>query len=80
MATAQLRSRAGNHSATALPAAGQFADSPKPNKNRKKQRLRRPITSDVSMATTEYQATVNVRPRRVPTRSIKRPVNTCPSA
>src|SRR6185436_3656017 len=77
-ATAQPRSRFGNHSETALVAAGQFADSPAPSKKRKTAKLRRPTASDVSIAAIEYQMTVIVSPRRVPTRSMKRPETVWP--
>src|SRR2546427_13165094 len=72
-ATAKARSRLGNHSDTALVAAGQFADSPTPSRNRNAQKLRRPPAREVNMATAEYQSTENVSPRRVPTWSISRP-------
>src|SRR6185503_5194579 len=49
-ATAQPRSRFGNHSETALVAAGQFADSPAPSRKRKAAKLRKPIASEVSIA------------------------------
>src|SRR6476661_11209355 len=77
-ATAQPRSFFGNHSATALVAAGQFADSPAPRRKRKNAKLRKPPASDVSIAAIEYQMTVMVRPLRVPMRSIKRPERVCP--
>src|SRR6185503_1057199 len=72
-ATAQPRSRLGNHSETALVAPGQLADSPAPNRKRKKAKLRSPTANDVSIAATEYQMTVIVNPLRVPMRSMKRP-------
>src|ERR1041385_6048891 len=72
-ATAQPRSLFGNHSATALVAAGQFADLPAPRRKRKNAKLRRPPARAVSIAAIEYQMTVIVRPFRVPIRSIKRP-------
>src|SRR5215470_4933068 len=78
-ATAQPRSFFGNHSATALVAAGQLADSPAPSKKRKNAKLRKPPANDVSMAAIEYQMTVIVRPLRVPMRSIKRPARVCPT-
>src|SRR5678816_2217714 len=65
-ATAQPRSFLGNHSATALVAAGQLADSPAPSRNRKAKKLRSPTASDVNIAASEYQITVIVKPRRVP--------------
>src|SRR4030095_14557353 len=77
-ATAQPRSRFGNHSETAFVAAGQFADSPAPSKKRKKAKLRIPTDSEVSIAAIEYQITVIVRPFRVPKRSIRRPATVCP--
>ena len=78
-ATAQPRSRLGNHSATALVAAGQLADSPAPSKKRKPAKLRNPVASEVNMAATEYQITASVNPRRVPTRSSQRPLMVWPS-
>ena len=78
-AVANPRSLFGNHSDTALVAAGQFADSPAPSRNRKKAKLCKPRASGVSIDTTEYAATVRVIPRRVPTRSIRRPQTVCPS-
>src|SRR5579863_364015 len=72
-AVASARSRFGNHSETALVAAGQFADSPAPRKNRNPAKLKKPLASDVSIDTIEYQITVSVRPRRVPIRSMRRP-------
>src|SRR5271154_5127657 len=77
-AVASARSRFGNHSATALVAAGQFADSPAPRKNRNVAKLTKPLARDVSMETIEYQITVRVRPRRVPMRSMRRPNTVCP--
>ena len=52
-AVANPRSLFGNHSDTALVAAGQFADSPAPSKNRKKEKLYRPRASGVSIDTSE---------------------------
>ena len=52
-ATAHPLSRLGNHSETALVAPGQFPDSPAPSRNRKKQKERRPLASDVSIAAVE---------------------------
>src|SRR5947207_15964248 len=66
-ATAQPRSRFGNHSETALVAAGQFADSPAPSRKRKKAKLFSPTAKEVSIAAIEYQITVTVSPLRVPT-------------
>src|SRR5207253_551445 len=77
-ATAQPRSRFGNHSDTAFVAAGQLADSPAPNRKRKTAKLRKPTASEVSMAAIEYQATVTVSPLRVPTRSMIRPETVWP--
>src|SRR3954464_13463261 len=65
-ATAQPRSRLGNHSETAFVAAGQLADSPAPSRQRKKLKLYRPTANEVSMEATEYQMTVIVKPLRVP--------------
>src|SRR5579863_4345386 len=77
-AVASARSRLGNHSETALVAAGQFADSPAPRKNRKPAKLKKPLANDVSIEMIEYQITVRVRPRRVPMRSMSRPNTLCP--
>ena len=59
-------------------AAGQLADSPAPSRKRKKAKLRSPPASEVSIAAIEYQMTVTVSPRRVPTRSMMRPETVCP--
>src|SRR6185503_17093550 len=77
-ATAQPRSRFGNHSDTAFVAAGQLADSPARSRKRKKAKLRRPPAKEVNIAAIEYQITVIVKPVRVPTRSINRPEIVCP--
>ena len=55
-ATAQPRSRRGNHSETAFVAPGQLAASPAPSRKRKPQKLRSPVASDVSTATLEYHS------------------------
>ena len=52
-AVASPRSLFGNHSETALVAAGQFADSPAPSRNRKNAKLYSPRASGVSMETRE---------------------------
>src|SRR5579859_4622907 len=52
-ATARPLSVRGNHSATALVAPGQLADSPAPNRKRKPHRLRKPAAVDVSIAERE---------------------------
>src|SRR4051794_3805696 len=77
-AVASPRSRFGNHSETALVAAGQLADSPAPRRRRKKAKLRKPLAIAVHMEMIEYPKTVKVRPLRVPTRSITRPKTVCP--
>src|SRR4030095_10415538 len=77
-ATAQPRSRFGNHSETAFVAAGQLADSPAPRRKRKKAKLRNPTAKEVNIAAIEYQMTVIVNPLRVPTRSMNRPETVCP--
>ena len=78
-AVANPRSRLGNHSETAFVAAGQFADSPAPSKKRNPAKLRKPVASEVSIETTEYQTTATVNPRRVPTRSTNRPHRAMPN-
>jgi hypothetical protein len=52
-AVAKARSRLGNHSETALVAAGQLADSPAPSKKRNPAKLKKLLASDVSIDTTE---------------------------
>jgi hypothetical protein len=52
-ATAHPLSRRGNHSATALVAPGQFADSPRPSRNLRPMKLRSPFPSDPNIADTE---------------------------
>ena len=79
-ATARPRSLFGNHSETALVAPGQLAASPLPNRNRKKAKLRSPTANDVNMAATEYQITLNCKPRRVPNLSSSRPATDCITA
>ena len=79
-ATAQPRSRRGNHSDTALVAAGQLAASPAPSRKRKAQKLFRPTAAEVAMAASEYQVTASDRPLRVPRRSITRPDTACSTA
>jgi hypothetical protein len=78
-ATAQPRSRRGNHSATAFVAPGQFAASPAPSRKRNAQKLRSPVAKEVAMAASEYQSTPIDKPVRVPTRSSQRPVTACPT-
>src|SRR3954452_4344647 len=78
-AVASARSFLGNHSETALVAAGQFADSPSPSRNRNDRKLVRPCAAEVTIETIEYQRTVRVSPRLVPMRSKSRPKATCPN-
>jgi hypothetical protein len=52
-ATAQARSRSGNHSEVALVAPGQLADSPSPSAKRKQRKPQMPLASEVSIATVE---------------------------
>src|SRR6266571_7983334 len=78
-AAASPRSRLGNHSDTALLAPGQLADSPAPSRKRNRAKLVRLLASEVMMETIEYQVTLMVSPRRVPTRSISRPQTVWPS-
>src|SRR5260370_42694297 len=79
-AAASPRSRSGNHSETALQAPGQLADSPAPSRKRNRAKLEMPLASEVKRETIEYQVTLMVSPRRVPTRSISRPHTPCPIA
>src|ERR1700693_5780892 len=77
-AVAKPLARLENHSQAPLSAPGQYADSPAPSKTRKNAKLLSPLASEVSSETAEYQATLIVSPRRVPTRSIHRPQTVCP--
>src|SRR6266481_5323302 len=77
-AAASARSRFGNHSETALLAPGQLADSPAPSKKRNTAKLEMLPANEVKSETSEYHVTLIVRPRLVPTRSIKRPHTVCP--
>src|ERR1700682_31618 len=77
-AVASPRSRFGNHSETALLAPGQLADSPAPSRKRNRAKVEKPFANEVKSETVEYQATLMVRPRLVPTRSIIRPHNVWP--
>src|SRR3954451_11817572 len=79
-AVASPRSCLGNHSDTALVAAGQFPDSPAPRRNRKNPKLRRLLARGVRTEMIEYHATVRLSPRRVPILSINRPNAVCPIA
>src|SRR5688500_2994024 len=67
-ATAHPRSRRGNHSLTALVAAGQFAASPAPSRKRRPTKLAKPDAPAVSIAIVEYQSTARDKPLRVPKR------------
>src|SRR6476469_2210883 len=80
IAVASARSCLGNHSETALVAAGQLADSPAPSKKRNRPKLYRPPARGVSTETSEYHATAKVKPRRVPILSISRPNTVWPIA
>src|SRR4051794_7877903 len=78
-AVARARSFFGNHSETALVAAGQFADSPSPSRNRNARKVVKPCAAEVTTETIEYQRTVKVSPRLVPIRSRRRPNVACPN-
>ena len=52
-ATAQARSRSGNHSDVAFVAPGQLADSPAPSMNRNARKPQMPCASEVRHATAE---------------------------
>src|ERR1700746_2924374 len=78
-AVANARSRFGNHSETTLVAAGQLPDSAAPSKNRNAAKLRSPVAREVIVEMIEYQATVRLRPRRVPKRSNILPQRPCPT-
>src|ERR1700732_602278 len=78
-AVANPRSCFGNHSETALVAAGQFADSAAPKRKRNDKKLRKPFARGVRRETSEYEMTVIVSPRLVPIRSISLPNTVCPT-
>src|SRR4051812_43069602 len=78
-AVASARSFFGNHSETALVAAGQLADSPNPRRKRNPRKLAKPCAAEVVIETIEYQRTLKVSPRRVPMRSRIRPNVACPN-
>src|SRR3954467_9947298 len=78
-AVASERSRLGNHSDTALEAAGQLADSPAPKQKRQRAKPTNTFASEVAADTREYQATLSVNPRLVPIRSISQPKRVCPA-
>jgi hypothetical protein len=59
----------GNHSATALAAAGQFPGSPSPSRNRQAASDHLPPTSPCSISATDQVVMNTVIPRRVPRRS-----------
>src|SRR5436309_8213131 len=77
-AVASARSFLGNHSETALVAAGQFADSPMPSRNRNDRKLVKPCATEVTIEISEYQRTARLSPRLVPMRSKSRPNVACP--
>src|SRR5580692_4332708 len=77
-AAARPRSRFGNHSETALLAPGQLADSPAPSRKRNTPKLKVLFASEVRTEIIEYHVTPIVSPRRVPTRSMRRPQTLCP--
>src|ERR1017187_5739353 len=78
-AVASARSWRGNHSLTTFVAPGQLPDSPAPSRKRSPAKLQKPLANEVRIDTAEYQATVSVRPRLAPTRSISRPHADCPN-
>ena len=69
--TPNARCPGGNHSATALAAAGQLPGSLKPSRNRAQPSDHVPRTSACSMAATDHVATKTAKPRRVPNRSTR---------
>src|SRR4051812_23606583 len=78
-AVASARSFFGNHSETALVAAGQFADSPSPSRKRHARKVPKPCAAEVTIDTMEYQRTLTVNPRLVPMRSRIQPNVACPN-
>ena len=72
--TAMARSRTGNHSVTVLTQAGMLAASAAPSRNRQNENCRA-LRARVCNASTPDQArTKAANPRRVPTKSISRPL------
>ena len=74
MPIANARSRIGNHSETALTPAGKFAGSIAPSRKRKNENCNAVFARPCSMFATDQPETKIIKPRRVPSRSISRPL------
>jgi len=74
---AKARSRAGNHSETALTPPGQLPASPNPSRKRNSPKWSAELATACSMAATDHQVMVNEKPRRVPSQSMMRPEPAC---
>src|ERR1700733_3608725 len=64
MATAMLRSRLGNHSATVLLAPGQLTPSPTPSRKRKAAKANTELANAVKILTSDQKETATARPIR----------------
>ena len=73
MPIAVARSRAGNHSATALVAAGKPPPSPMPNRKRLAASIPNPVAKPWLAQANDHQIMINRKPRRVPTASTSLP-------
>ena len=73
MATAQPRSRSGNHSEVALVAPGQLADSPAPSRKRKNAEAAHALRERREAGHRGVEDHADRSPRRVPSRSSSRP-------
>src|SRR5438552_6860138 len=73
MPTPRARWLAGNHSATALAAAGQFPGSPSPSRNRHAPSDHFPRASPCNIAATDQVKMNTENPIRVPRRSTRYP-------
>ena len=67
------RRSAGNHSFTALAAAGQFPGSVSPNPNRQAARLHLPTANPCIICASDHPVTKKAKPRLVPSRSTMYP-------
>ena len=67
------RSLTGNHSATALVAAGKPPPSPKPSKNRLIASIQNPAASPWLAQASDQNTMITKNPRRVPSASMRRP-------
>ena len=73
MPIAVERSRAGNHSATALVAAGKPPPSPTPSRKRLSASDPKPLASPWPAHASDQQIMMRTKPRRVPSQSMSAP-------